>query len=149
MICGKICGRKWNRAVCAAVFALGLVSFLVGLLTFLLGKPEGETLNTFLGMLTGFGFGIMVVAAWITVRRRVVSKEKLDQEAIDSEDERNVAVNRAACTAVFYVSVLLMAALVFLFMGMGYRTPSYICLVAMYVLVLAFFVARKVVEKRM
>lgn len=142
MICGKMCGRKWNRAVCAAVFALGL-------LTFLLGKPEGETLNTFLGMLTGFGFGIMVVAAWITVRRRVVSKEKLDQEAIDSEDERNVAVNRAACTAVFYVSVLLMAALVFLFMGMGYRTPSYICLVAMYVLVLAFFVARRVVEKRM
>lgn len=149
MICGKMCGRKWNRAVCAAVFALGLVSFLVGLLTFLLGKPEGETLNTFLGMLTGFGFGIMVVAAWITVRRRVVSKEKLDQEAIDSEDERNVAVNRAACTAVFYVSVLLMAALVFLFMGMGYRTPSYICLVAMYVLVLVFFVARRVVEKRM
>lgn len=149
MICGKMCGRKWNRAVCAAVFALGLVSFLVGLLTFLLGKPEGETLNTFLGMLTGFGFGIMIVAVWITVRRRVVSKEKLDQEAIDSEDERNVAVNRAACTAVFYVSVLLMAALVFLFMGLGYRTPSYICLGAMYVLVLAFFVARRVVEKRM
>lgn len=149
MICGKMCGRKWNRAVCAAVFALGLVSFLVGLLTFLLGKPEGETLNTFLGMLTGFGFGIMAVAAWITVRRRVVSKEKLDQEAIDSEDERNVAVTRAACTAVFYVSVLLMAALVFLFMGLGYRTPSYICLGAMYVLVLAFFVARRVVDKRM
>lgn len=149
MICGKMCGKKWSRAVCTAVFALGLVSFLVGLLTFLVGKPEGETLNTFLGMLTGFGFGIMAVAVWSTVRRKVVSKEKLAQEDIDREDERNVAVTRAACTAVFYVSVLLMAALVFLFMGLGYRTPSYICLGAMYVLVLAFFVARRVVDKRM
>lgn len=142
-----MCNKRWNRAMCTVVFALGLISFLVGLLTFAAGHPEGHTFNTFLGMLTGFGFGIMAV--WQAVRRRLVSKEKLEQEAIDREDERNVAITRAACTAVFYVSVVLMAALVFLFMGLGYRTPSYICLAALYVLVLSLFVARRVLAKRM
>ena len=74
-----MCKKQWTRAREIAVFVLGLVSFLFGLLSFLIVKPDGHSTNTLLGMFTGFGFGIMAVAAYKTIRQKVVSKEKLEQ----------------------------------------------------------------------
>ncbi len=144
-----MCKGKWNRQLCTLMVIVGAASFLFGLLTFLIGKPEGSTMNTLMGMFTGFGAGLLGVAVYQTVRSRVVSKEKLAQEKIEREDERNIAIIRAAGTAAYYAAILLMAALVFLFMGLGYKAPSYICLGAMYVLVAVFLIAKKVLEKKM
>lgn len=144
-----MCKKQWTRTMEIVVFALGLVSFLFGLLSFLIGKPDGHSANTLLGMFTGFGFGIMAVAAYKTIRQKVVSKEKLEQEKIDQEDERNIAIIRAACAAAYAAAIVLFAVLIFVFMGLGYSVPSYICLGAMYVLVAVFAVAKKVLEKRM
>ena len=44
---------------------------------------------------------------------------------------------------------LIMSVFIFLFMGLGYRVPSYICLGGLYVLVGVFFIARKILEKKM
>lgn len=144
-----ICKGKWNKHLCMLVMILGAASFLFGLLTFLIGKPEAHSTNTLMGMFTGFGAGIMGVAIWQTIRAKLVSREKLEQEEIEKWDERNIAVTRAAATAAYYAAILLMALLIFLFMGLGYRAPSYICLGALYVLVGVFFIARKVLEKKM
>ena len=144
-----ICKGKWNKQLCKVLIILGAVSFLFGLLGFLLFKPEGQSTNTLLGMFTGFGAGIMGVAIWQLVRAKVVSQEKLEQEEIEKWDERNIAIVRAAGTAAFYAAILLMAVLIFLFMGLGYITPSYICLGGLYVLVGVFFAARKIFEKKM
>ena len=144
-----ICKGKWNKHLCMLIMILGAASFLFGLLTFLIVKPETSAMNTLMGMFTGFGAGIMGVAIWQTIRAKVVSKEKLEQEEIEKWDERNIAISRAAGTAAYYAAILLMAVLIFLFMGLGYRTPSYICLGGLYVLVGVFFAARKVLEKKM
>lgn len=144
-----ICKGKWNKHVCTMMLVLGVASFLFGLLGFLIGQPESSSMNTLMGMFTGFGAGIMGVAIWQTIRAKVVSKEKLEQEEIDQQDERNIAIIRTAGTAAYYAAVLLMAVLIFLFMGLGYRAPSYICLGGLYVLVGVFFIARKVLEKKM
>lgn len=144
-----ICKGKWNKHLCTLMVILGAASFLFGLLTFLIVKPESSSMNTLMGMFTGFGAGIMGVAIWQTIRAKVVSKEKLEQEEIDQQDERNIAIIRAAGTAAYYAAILMMALLIFLFMGLGYRAPSYICLGGLYVLVGVFFVARKVLEKKM
>ena len=144
-----ICKGKWNKHLCTLVMILGAASFLFGLLTFLIVQPEGHTTNTLMGMFTGFGAGIMGVAIWQMIRAKVVSKEKLEQEEIEKWDERNIAITRASATAAYYAAILLMAVLIFLFMGLGYRGPSYICLGSMYVLVGVFFIARKVLEKKM
>ena len=144
-----ICKGKWNKQLCMVMLGLGAVSFLFGLLSYLIGKPESSSMNTLMGMFTGFGAGIMGVAIWLTVRAKMVSKEKLEQEEIEKWDERNIAIIRASATAAYYAAILLMAVLIFLFMGLGYRTPSYICLGGLYVLVGVFFVARKVLEKKM
>ena len=144
-----ICKGKWNKHLCTLVMILGAASFLFSVLTFLIVKPEGQTMNTLLGMFAGFGGGIMGVAIWLTIRAKVVSKEKLEQEEIEKWDERNIAIIRAAATVAFYAAILLMTILIFVFMGLGYRTPSYICLGGLYVLVGVFLIARKVLEKKM
>ena len=144
-----ICKGKWNKHFCNLMVILGAASFLFGLLSFLIGKPESSSANTLMGMFTGFGAGIMGVAIWQMIRAKVVSKEKLEQEEIDKWDERNISITRASATAAYYAAILLMAVLIFLFMGMGYKAPSYICLGGLYVLVGVFFIARKVLEKKM
>lgn len=144
-----MCNQSWNKHVRTAALGLGIVSFLFGLLTFLIGKPEGHSINTLLGMFTGFGAGIIGVAVWMTVREKVLPKEKLEQEKIEQQDERNIAISRAAGLVTFYAAILIFAVLIFLFMGLGYTVPSYICLGAMYVLVGVALVARKVLSARM
>lgn len=144
-----MCNQSWNKHVRTAALGLGIVSFLFGLLTFLIGKPEGHSINTLLGMFTGFGAGIIGVAVWMTVREKVLPKEKLEQEKIEQQDERNIAISRAAGLVTFYAAILIFAVLIFLFMGLGYTVPSYICLGAMYVLVGVGLVARKVLSARM
>lgn len=144
-----MCNKSWNKHVRTAVLGLGIVSFLFGLLTFLIGKPEGHSINTLLGMFTGFGAGIIGVAVWMTVREKVLPKEKLEQEKIEQQDERNIAISRAAGLVTFYAAILIFAVLIFLFMGLGYTVPSYVCLGAMYVLVGVALVARKVLSARM
>ena len=123
-----ICKGKWNKHFCILVIITGAASFLFGLLSFLIGKPESSTVNTLLGMFTGFGAGIMGVAIYQLIRAKVVSKEKLEQEEIEKWDERNIAIVRASATAAYYAAILVMAVLIFLFMGLGYKAPSYICL---------------------
>lgn len=144
-----MCNKSWNKHVRTAALGLGIVSFLFGLLTFLIGKPEGHSINTLLGMFTGFGAGIIGVAVWMTVREKVLPKEKLEQEKIEQQDERNIAISRAAGLVTFYAAILIFAVLIFLFMGLGYTVPSYICLGAMYVLVGVALVARRVLSARM
>ena len=144
-----ICKGKWNKHLCTLIIILGAASFLFGLLSFLIIQPETSSMNTLMGMFTGFGAGIMSVAIWQLIRAKVVSKEKLEQEEIEKWDERNIAIIRASATAAYYAGILMMAVLIFLFMGLGYRVPSYICLGGLYVLVGVFFIARKVLEKKM
>lgn len=144
-----MCNKSWNKHVRTAALGLGIVSFLFGLLTFLIGKPEGHSINTLLGMFTGFGAGIIGVAVWMTVREKVLPKEKLEQEKIEQQDERNIAISRAAGLVTFYAAILIFSVLIFLFMGLGYTVPSYICLGAMYVLEGVALVARRVLSARM
>ena len=144
-----ICKGTWNRHLCILLMLLGAASLLFGLLTFLIAKPESSSMNTLMGMFTGFGAGILGVAIFQTIRAKVVSSEKLEQEEIDKWDERNIAITRAAATAAYYAAILLMAALIFLFMGLGYKAASYICLGGLYLLVGVFFIARKMLEKKM
>lgn len=144
-----ICNRQWGKHMTAVALVVGGASFLFGLLGFLIIQPDGKTINTFLGMLTGFGAGIIFVAVYKTIRARVVSKEKLEQEKIEKQDERSVAINHAAGLVGCYVGIVLFCVLCFLFMLLGYTVPSYICLAALYVLAGAVAIARRVISGRM
>lgn len=144
-----MCRGKWNKQMCLIMLLVGIASLLYGLLSFLIIQPEGHSQNTLLGMFTGFGAGICAVAVFRMIREKVVSKEKLEQEEIDRQDERNIAISRAAFSVGYCVAFGLIAVLIFLFMGLGYPVPSYICLAVLYLTAGAAFIARKVLENKM
>ena len=144
-----MCNRRWNRFVSILMICVGTVSLLFGVLMFGLAKPEGHAANTLMGMFAGFGAGILGVAIARLIRAKTISEEKREQEEIERQDERNIAIMRAAGLASFYVAVGLLALLVFLFMGLGYRVPSFICLGAMYLLVASAWITRWIFSRKM
>lgn len=144
-----LCKLQLKKTTLFLVLALGVVSFAYGLLTFLFATPEGRAANTLLGMFTGFGFGIIAVAIFRLIRERVTPKEKLEQEMIEKQDERNVAIIRAAGLVGMYAAGALLVILTFVFMGLGYRVPSFICVGGLYVVLGAFLIARHILSKRM
>lgn len=131
------------------MLALGIVSFAYGLLTFFIIQPEGRAFNTLLGMFTGFGAGIIAVAVAYTIRSKRMSAEELEQQEIERNDERNIAIYRAASTVGLVVAMAAFLVLAFVLMGMGYRVPSFLCIGGMYVTLLSMFIARKVLQKKM
>ena len=141
--------RKWDNWIGYAMVALGVVSFLYGLLTFLIVQPVGKAANTLLGMFTGFGFGIICVAIGYAIRQKLASPKKLEQEEIERYDERNIAITRAACTVGMITAMIVFVILAFVFMGMGLITPSYLCIGGMYLMILATKITQKILEKKM
>lgn len=141
--------RKWDNWIGYAMVALGVVSFLYGLLTFLIVQPEGKAANTLLGMFTGFGFGIIMVAIITTIKHKKATPEQLEQEEIERNDERNIAIGRIACTVGMITAMIVFVILAFVFMGMGLITPSYLCIGGLYAMILAAKVTQKILEKKM
>lgn len=47
---------------------------------------------------------------------------------IEQNDERNIAITRAAFTVSAVAAILLFAILAFVFVALGYRIPSYLCI---------------------
>ena len=146
MICKN---TKVNNWVGTGIFVLGIISFLYGLITFIVVQPEGKAANTLLGMFTGFGFGILMVGIRTLIHNKRATKEQLEQEEIDRNDERNVMILRTACTCGMAAALFVLMVLAFVFMGMGLITPSYLCIGGMYVAILTTVIARKILEKKM
>lgn len=144
-----LCKLQSKKTLLYLALALGVVSLAYGLLAFIFTKPEGHTINTLLGMFTGFGFGVIVVALYRLIHQRVTPKEKLEQEKIEQQDERNVAIIHAAGFAGMYAAGALLVVFTFVFMGLGYRVPSFICVGGLYVIVGVFALARHILSKRM
>jgi len=139
----------WNQWIGWLFLAVGVVSFLYGLLSFLIVHPEGKSANTLLGMFTGFGFGIILVGIRNMIHEKRTPKEKLEQEEIDRNDERNIAISRAAHSVGMFTAIILFAILGFVFMAMGQITPSYMCIGSMYVMIVVTKIAQKILEKKM
>ena len=144
-----LCNKQWGKHTTAIALLVGGASFLFGILGYFLIKPNNEGVNRFLGMLTGFGVGILLVAVYKLLRARIVSKEKLEQEKIEKQDERNIAINHAAGLVGFYAGGALICVLCFLFMLLGYTVTSYFCLAGLYLLAGTVLIARVVISRRM
>lgn len=140
---------KVNKWLGWMIFVLGVISFLYGLLTFIVVQPEGKSANTLLGMFTGFGFGIILVGIRNLIHQKHTPKEKLEQEEIERNDERNIAISRAAYSIGMFTAIILFAILGFVFMAMGQITPSYLCIGSMYVMIVVTRIAQKILEKKM
>ncbi|MEA5015132.1 MAG: hypothetical protein VB099_11275 [Candidatus Limiplasma sp.] len=146
-----LCKMKPNTKTWFFIMGVGLVSLAFGLLAYLLpsagsGQPH---LDTLLGMFSGFGAGLMAVALFKLIRGKLISPQKREEEEIQQQDERTLAVTRAAHTVGFFAGAAMLAILIFLFTYLNDRLASYLCLGALYVQMIVFLVAYRVYNKKM
>lgn len=141
--------KKTRSMLLTVVFALGVVSIVFGLVGARLTPEDQHATIRLMGMLTGMGTGIVLVAAIATIRARVVKPEKLEQERIEAEDERNVALTQRAMYIAALAAMGVLVALAFVFTGLGYSLPGLLCVAGLYVEAASFIVARAVLRRRM
>ncbi|SHI09982.1 hypothetical protein SAMN02745823_02397 [Sporobacter termitidis DSM 10068] len=127
----------------------GIVSLAVGIIGYLTQQQLQSSTKMFLGMLTGFGFGILAVAVFGLLHQRLAPAKKLRQEEINSKDERNIQLTRASYTAASVAATVLFAVLAFLFMGLGYIVPAFVTVGAMLVQAAVIGIAYRIYGKRM
>jgi len=140
---------KSKRIVPVIMLGAGIISLAFGVIAYQTASEDAHDYSRFLGMLAGFGSGIIAVAVFYMIRARVISPEKRKQQEIEQNDERNIALQRAALAVAAVAGMLMFAALAFAFTAMGYPMPSYICLGAMYLQVLVYLAALRVYKRRM
>ena len=144
------CRKEPQKMVLLIVFLVGFVTLAYGLTTHYLIPAAGiGASDHFLGMLSGAGTGLIAVAIFFFFRGKIISPEKRQQEKIEKNDERNIAIQRAALSVSAATAFFLFAFFAFLFNAMGYLTPSYLCVGAMYVLLAAYLISIKILQKKM
>lgn len=146
-----LCKTKPNAKAWLFILGVGLVSLAFGILAYLLPSAEARPhhLDTLFGMFSGFGAGLAAVALFKLIRDRLISPQKREQEEIGKQDERTIAVIRAAYTVGFFAGAAMLVVLIFLFTYLDYRLGSYLCLGALYVQMIAFLIANRVYDKKM
>lgn len=144
-----LCQFNQKKITGILMVLLGVVSMAYGIIAYQSAPEDAHAYNQLLGMFTGFGTGLLAVGLFFWVRSKVVPKEKQKQQEIERNDERNIAIVRAALSVAALVAMGLFAVLAFVFTGMGYLVPSYFCLGAMYVLVAVYLISVKVLGKKM
>lgn len=146
-------GSKCKKQVNYFIILLGVLTLVLGILIEVHLQMTGETqmpnISRFAGMLTGFGSGILAVGAFRLLRNRFGSKEKLKEREIEKNDERNIQLTRVAYTVAAVGALLLFAILAFIFILLGDYLESWLAIIAMYVEIIIFGIAYKVIGKKM
>jgi hypothetical protein len=138
-----------NKNKFMVLILAGAISLAFGIIN-AIDLPESEhDLNMLMGMFTGVGAALIAIGVIRLVRLRLVSPEKLKQGRIEQTDERNVQILRIAYTYACVASTVLFAVMAFLFVYLGYRTPAFISIGALYIQILVFFIASAYYRKKM
>ena len=144
-----LCKLNSNAKTWFFMLGVGVVSLAFGVIAFLTANPQEHHIATLFGMFSGFGAGLMAVAIFKLIRAKLISAEKREEEEIRKHDERTIAVARAAYTVGFFAGAAMLVILIFLFTFLDYRIPSYLCLGALYVQMIALLAANRVYDKKM
>lgn len=144
-----LCNVKSKKFIQYVMLAIGMISLAYGVIGIQTAPEDAHDYSMLLGMFSGFGAGLIAVAIFFLIRSKVVSPEKLKQKEIEQNDERSIAVKRAAFSVSWLVALLLFAVLAFVFVGMGMRLASYLCIGALYIQFISFLIAHRICEKKM
>ncbi|MDD3219997.1 MAG: hypothetical protein PHC41_15190 [Lachnospiraceae bacterium] len=146
MLNGKVC--KKNNKLLGIIFGLGIFSLVIGIVMCFTLPEDAGNYNHFAGMLSGFGTGILAVAIIKTLKDKFTSKEKLEQKEIEQNDERNIEISRMSYTIVATASYIIFAILSMVFSFLGYGIATWLCIAAIYIEVIIFFISYKIFEKK-
>lgn len=137
--------KKYNWIL----FAVGISTLLFGLILLWLTPDDAYDTNMLSGMLMGFGASVSIVGIVKHIRIKTISKETLKRLQVEQNDERNVAIMRAAYTVGLITAMALFALLSFFFVGLGYRIPAFFCIGSLYVVAIVVLITKRIYKKKM
>lgn len=146
MLC-RLFGRKRSHAF--FLLPIGICSLAFGLLGYPSLSEGNRGLSMLMGMLTGFGSVLVIFGLWCLLRDRFLSPEKRRQQAIEQDDERNQALLRTASVTGMLTAFALFMIFAFVFVGLGWISAGMCCIGALYVILLAYFLAHRYYDRRM
>ena len=147
MLC-KIFGKD-NSVLNITLIIAGVVAIAFGLWYSHITPEDVHHLQMLAGMFTGMGSAFLAIGVLNTLRCHFGSAEKRKQREIEQNDERNVQITRYAMSWAAFGSVLFSAVLIFVLTALNYILPSMLILAGVYVELIIFLVAYKILEKKM
>ena len=132
---------------------IGLI--VIGILTIIFGMifeqyvDSTPNLKMTAGMLSGIGGAIAAIGVIHLIKIKKSTPETLKAEEIELKDERNIQVLRATYSVVAAASILIFAIFAFIFLLLDYMVAAWITISGIYIEVVIFFIAYKILSSKM
>ena len=139
MFCKSI---RSNR-IWATLVVVGVISFIFGIIGNIGVPDDADNISMLMGMFTGLGTAFIVIGVFKLIHYKRTSDAKLKQEEIEFKDERNIQILSNASSVANTTASGLFAIMAFVFVFLDYKTPAFICIGALYVQLLVFFISYK------
>ncbi|QQY79642.1 hypothetical protein EDD65_11223 [Keratinibaculum paraultunense] len=144
-----LCKSGKNNRYWGTMIVIGIVTLVFSIVSYGNFPEDAHNMYMLMGMFSGLGGTFTVVGIIKLIRYKKISVEKLKEEEIELKDERNIQVSMAAYSIANKVASFLFVIMAFLFVWLDYRTPAFISIGALYIQILAFFIARKYFNRKM
>ncbi|MCL2492496.1 MAG: hypothetical protein FWF33_00430 [Clostridiales bacterium] len=134
----------------SVILYVGIAVFAVGLLlTFIFSDASG-TMSSVAAVLCGIGAGWIGagVAFMIRGRRLKDDPERAKRLEIEEKDERNIHIREKAGYIMWFISLIMIAALMLTFRILDDMLPFWLCMGVFWIHIICYFVLISVYKKK-
>lgn len=143
------CKSIKSSRIWATLVVVGIISFIFGIVGNIGVPDEADNISMLMGMFTGVGTALIAIGIFKLIHYKRSSAIKLKQEEIELKDERNIQILSAASSVANTTASGSFAIMAFVFVFLDYKTPAFICIGALYVQVIVFFISYKYYSRKM
>jgi len=137
-----------NKKIYIGLIIIGILSIIFGMV-FEQYVEGTRNLKMTAGLLSGIGGAFTAMGVIRLIKIKKSTPEKLKAEEVELKDERNIQILRATYSVVAAASILIFAIFAFVFLLLDYIVPAYITISGIYVEVVIFFIAYKIISSKM
>jgi hypothetical protein len=144
-----LCKSGKNNRYWGTMIVIGIVTLVFGIVSSKHFPEDAHNMHMLMGMFSGLGGAFTAIGIVKFIHYRKISAEKLKEEEIELKDERNIQVSRAAYSTASKVASFLFVIMAFLLVWLDYKILAFIPIGALYIQILAFFIAHKYFNRKM
>ncbi|MBU5674866.1 hypothetical protein KQI88_00360 [Alkaliphilus sp. MSJ-5] len=144
-----LCKSVKNNRFWQVLIVVGIVTLVFGIVYYSNLPKDAHNMSMLMGMFSGTGGAFVAIGVIKLIQHKRTAPEKLRQKEIELKDERNIQILRIAYTIANLTATILFIIMAFVFVWLDYKTPAFISLGAMYIQLLAFFIAYKYFNSKM
>ena len=145
MLCKSVKNNKfWEMLV-----VIGIITLIFGAIAYKGVSDDTQNIAMLKGMIFGLGCTFTSIGLFKIIQNKRTPVEKLKAKEIELRDERNVQILRISYSVSNSVATVLFATMGFVFVALDYIMPAFIALGALYIQVIAFFIAHRYYNNKM